>query len=64
MDEFQTEIYTISNITALEDIKKIIKDQVVDPTICWQERMLLYRKVQVINERITFLGETRKKEAL
>lgn len=60
MDEFQNQIYTISSITALEEIKKGIKDQVVDPTLCWQDRMNLYHKVRVINERITFLKQHRK----
>ncbi|MEW9672021.1 hypothetical protein [Ammoniphilus sp. 3BR4] len=60
MDEFQDQIYTISSITALEEIKKGIKDQVVDPALSWQERMTLYYKVRVINERITFLQQHRK----
>lgn len=60
MDEFQDQIYTISSITALEEIKKGIKDQVVDPALSWQERMTLYFKVRVINERITFLQQHRK----
>lgn len=55
MEEFLAEIYAINRISTLESIKKNIKDQVVDPLLGWQDRIILYRKVQIINEYILHL---------
>ncbi|WP_134704075.1 hypothetical protein [Ammoniphilus sp. YIM 78166] len=63
MEEFLAEIYTINQISILESIKKNIKDQVVDPSLGWQDRIILYRKVQIINEYILHLQSVNERVA-
>ncbi|HJV44923.1 MAG TPA: hypothetical protein VJ824_04265 [Bacillota bacterium] len=56
MEQFMKEIHTISNRRMLEQLKSNIKDQVTDNTLRWDERMVLYKKVQLINQWILELG--------
>ena len=56
MEQFLNEIYTIHNINTLQNLKQELKDQVTSPLLSWQDRMVLYRKIQIINEYILQLS--------
>ncbi|RXT06255.1 hypothetical protein [Ammoniphilus sp. CFH 90114] len=57
MRSFIHELHLISDLTQLVDLKEQIKQQVMEKELNWQYRMNLYRKVQLINERIVQLEE-------
>lgn len=42
----------INQLEELNSLKEKIKNAIVDPELNWEYRMLLYRKVQLINDRI------------
>jgi hypothetical protein len=53
----QEELRCIFDVELLNDLKGKIKNQVTG-NITWQERMNLYKQVQLINERIHNLALT------
>ena len=44
--------FMVDDIPSLITLKNQIKDSVIDPSLRWDERMVLYRQVQFINQRI------------
>jgi hypothetical protein len=44
--------FMVDDIPLLIEIKNQIKDLVIDSSLRWDERMVLYRQVQFINQRI------------
>ena len=52
MGVFEKELYAIKNTVQLIQIKNAIKDKVTDPQLRWDERMVLYQQVQMINDWI------------
>ena len=44
--------FMVEDIPSLITLKNQIKDSVIDPSLRWDERMILYRQVQFINQRI------------
>lgn len=59
MRSFIHELHLISDLTQLVDLKEQIKQQVMEKELNWQYRMNLYRKVQLINERIDQLEKAK-----
>ncbi|MFE1627009.1 hypothetical protein ACFLFF_09720 [Brevibacillus reuszeri] len=55
MDHFYKYIDSVRDVNELERLREEIKDQVIDPALNWESRMLIYRKVQVVTERIDHL---------
>lgn len=55
MDHFYKYIYSVSDVNELERLREQIKEEVIDPTLNWESRMPIYRKVQVVTERINHL---------
>ncbi len=51
MESFIKELSTIDKIEVLVSLKEEIKSKIIQP-IHWTERLELYYKVQLINERI------------
>ncbi len=60
MSNFYQHIHSITNPDQLNELKESIKNQVVEPNLRWDERMILYKQVQLINERITELLQMKK----
>ena len=58
MADFDKGLESIHDFDTLRSLKEQIKSQVIDNKITWHQRVELYRKVQVINERISKLEET------
>lgn len=58
MYNFVEELKRINDLQTLILWKEQIKSQVIDSQITWHERMDLYKKVYLINERINQLEET------
>ncbi|RKD21695.1 hypothetical protein BEP19_13760 [Ammoniphilus oxalaticus] len=58
MKEFMLQIESITSCSQLQSLKESIKDEVIHPQLRWDERMILYKQVQLINERITQLTLT------
>lgn len=52
LNKFWNDISLIGNIELLKAEKEIIKNSITDTSINWVERMIRYKKVQLINERI------------
>jgi len=42
----------IQDVTTLKELKEQLKQDVMKPTLKWQERMNLYRTIQGINQQI------------
>ncbi|MEW9671070.1 hypothetical protein [Ammoniphilus sp. 3BR4] len=61
LNKFWNDISLIGNIELLKAEKDIIKNSITDASINWVERMIRYKKVQLINERIV---EISKKDAI
>ena len=57
---FINRIQSITNYRELQTLKESIKDQVINPRLRWDERMVLYKQVQLINERIAKLNSMSK----
>ncbi|CAM3519321.1 MULTISPECIES: hypothetical protein [Brevibacillus] len=55
MSMFETEILSMTDITALNKMKEEIKDTVTSAALNWQSRMEIYQKVQMIVSRIEYL---------
>jgi len=55
MDSFIAELNQINNVEKLKSKKAEIKDQIIDKQLDWKKRIALYKKVQIINERIAEL---------
>jgi hypothetical protein len=55
MKNFCKYINSIEYIQLLEQLKEKIKDEVIRPDHNWQSRLILYKKVQLITERIDCL---------
>ncbi|MGG1664360.1 hypothetical protein [Brevibacillus sp. NRS-1366] len=55
MNHFHLYINSVNDVSELERIREEIKEQVVDPQLNWQSRMLIYSQVQFVTERITML---------
>ncbi|WP_289140254.1 hypothetical protein [uncultured Brevibacillus sp.] len=55
MDHFYKYIDSVRDVNELERLREQIKDQVIDPALNWESRMPIYRKVQVVTERIEHL---------
>jgi len=55
MNHFHTYINSVSDVSELERIREEIKEQVLDPQLNWQSRMLIYSQVQFVTERIKSL---------
>jgi hypothetical protein len=55
MDTFLFDLGIMFNVEELFAFKEQLKNEIVNPTINWQTRMNLYKKVQMINERIQYL---------
>lgn len=55
MSNFCQQIHSITNWHQLNELKENIKNQVTNPTLRWDERMVLYKQVQLINERMAEL---------
>lgn len=51
------ELENTSDLITLTELKEEIKSQVTDNKITWHQRIELYRKVQMINDRIIKLEE-------
>jgi hypothetical protein len=60
--EFLIELNSIKDIDALILAKVPIKNETVQSDLNWEYRVALYKKVQLINERIHFLTKRIKKE--
>lgn len=56
MNHFHTYINSVNDVSELERIREEIKEQVLDPQLNWQSRMLIYSQVQFVTERIKSLG--------
>lgn len=52
MDQFLYQLWKINSIDELNAWKEKIKNQVIQSHITWQKRIILYKQVQLINERI------------
>jgi hypothetical protein len=55
MNIFETELLSMTDITALHKMKEEIKDTVTSSDLNWKSRMEIYQKVQMIINRIEFL---------
>lgn len=55
MEDFLNETNSIFSIESLIHKKEQIKNHVMDKEVAWELRIILYRQVQLINERITHL---------
>jgi hypothetical protein len=55
---FRDQIKTIFDINRLQTMKEELQDQVPEPSHDWQARMVIYKKVQLIIERIEELKNT------
>lgn len=53
MKNFLKELDRINNKEALISMKEQYKDQTMDNSITWEKRMLLYKKIQMINEKLS-----------
>lgn len=60
MDKFTYKISLIGDIDALNSMKEEFKEKIIDSSLHWKDRMTLYKKVQLINERLQYLGESKK----
>jgi hypothetical protein len=58
MKQFNQEIRSVTDIEQLLQLKKEIKDHVTSPALHWSERMVLYKKVQLINEWVSELKKS------
>ncbi|MBN6188977.1 hypothetical protein JQN58_19165 [Aneurinibacillus sp. BA2021] len=58
MKDFEKEISSITDIEYLLSIKEALKTQIIPETVHWEDRMTLYKKIQLINERIKQLQDT------
>jgi len=58
--KFINKIQSMTNISELQTLKESIKDQVINPRLRWDERMVLYKQVQMINERMSKLDRMSK----
>jgi hypothetical protein len=52
MDHLFSNLKQLDQIDALIELKEQIKNQVVSLDLTWQSRMDLYKRVQLINQRI------------
>ncbi|MBP1932399.1 hypothetical protein [Ammoniphilus resinae] len=52
MLDFTEKIKTIQDMNTLLALKEQIKDEIVDKNTSWQTRLILYKKVKLINEFI------------
>jgi hypothetical protein len=59
IDSFIENLHEISELHQLNEMKEQIKNQVMDPTLRWDQRMVLYKQVQLINDWVTYL-QTKK----
>lgn len=57
--KFILELQLMTDIQMLIELKEQLKEQVMDKSIGWQQRILLYQKVQHINERIQQIRKER-----
>jgi hypothetical protein len=57
LDTFYLDVISLTDMEELHRMKEELKDQVVDPSLNWKGRMEIYRKVQLIMERIQCLQE-------
>ncbi|MBP1934116.1 hypothetical protein [Ammoniphilus resinae] len=55
LQEFVVYLNTVCDLEKLHHQKEMIKESVKDPQH-WQARILLYKKVQLINERLAKLS--------
>jgi hypothetical protein len=55
MNFFESEILSMTDVTALHKMKEEIKDTVTSSDLNWQSRMVIYQQVQMIISRIEFL---------
>jgi hypothetical protein len=56
MEQFIQEIHAIYNPSTLEELKSHLKDKVTDMSLRWDERMMIYKKVQLINQWLSELA--------
>lgn len=49
---FRVYIETLSDILTLEHIRNELKDQVTSHILNWQDRVVIYQKVQFVTKRI------------
>lgn len=54
------DIQQMDDLNGLEVLKQKLKDQVVDGTLSWQQRIFLYTQIKIINERILQLKNLRQ----
>lgn len=55
LSKFHNEIYLIDQSERLVSLKEELKNEIKDPLLKWEARMILYKKVQLINDRIVEL---------
>lgn len=60
LNNFVNSIQSVTNQNELHQLKESIKDQVMNPNLRWDERMVLYKQVQLINEWMTKLEQMSK----
>ena len=60
LTKFKNQIQTITCFHELQLLKESIKDEVMNPLLRWDERMVLYKQVQLINEWISQLHHISK----
>lgn len=52
MQGFIAEITNIDNMEELVALKEQIKEQIIQHNLHWKDRIMLYKKVQLINDYI------------
>lgn len=55
MVNFLEKVENLTDIADLISLKEQLKDEIMAPTLSWEERIVLYRQVRIINEKIASL---------
>lgn len=63
-EDFNRKIESIACLEQLHRLKQSIKDEVVNPRLRWDERMLLYERVRLINERVAYLSRSNRAKSV
>lgn len=53
MKNFLNQLEMVNNKEELISMKEQFKDQTMDKSLTWEKRMLLYKKIHMINEKLS-----------
>ncbi|WP_164985103.1 hypothetical protein [Ammoniphilus sp. CFH 90114] len=56
MHNISDDLFSMRDVYALIKAKEQLKDSILDPALKWDERMVLYQKINDINDRIRQLS--------